>query len=174
MNPVKLDSLYNFKLHQCDLALVVCRAWKESDPSHQAIIGAISLKIARKLLLVYLFVHKFIWEPGAFYHPAGPDLLFLPLLFQGLVVHVYQHTYTRTCGVAHLVCACVYTLRHSVGSGLRFTHKFYRMSSQLCVDVTVRLGTRPGNSSLARKIRVSGTKMAYSILENSIQVILLT
>ena len=36
---------------------------------------------------------------------------------------------------------------------------------------TLRLGTRPGNSSLARKIRVSGTKMAYSILENSIQVI---
>ena len=35
----------------------------------------------------------------------------------------------------------------------------------------LRLGTRPGNSSLARKIRVSGTKMAYSILENSIQVI---
>ena len=35
----------------------------------------------------------------------------------------------------------------------------------------IRLGTRPGNSSLARKIRVSGTKMAYSILENSIQVI---
>ena len=32
----------------------------------------------------------------------------------------------------------------------------------------VRLGTRPGNSSLARKIRVSGTKMAYSILENRI------
>ena len=37
--------------------------------------------------------------------------------------------------------------------------------------VYLRLGTRPGNSSLARKIRVSGTKMAYSILENSIQVI---
>ena len=34
-----------------------------------------------------------------------------------------------------------------------------------------RRGTRPGNSSLARKIRVSGTKMAYLILENSIQVI---
>ena len=35
----------------------------------------------------------------------------------------------------------------------------------------LRLGTRPGNSSLARKIRVSGTKMTYSILKNSIQVI---
>ena len=37
-----------------------------------------------------------------------------------------------------------------------------------------KLGTRPGNSSLAQKIWVSGTKMAYLILENSIQVILLT
>ena len=39
------------------------------------------------------------------------------------------------------------------------------------IQLALRLGTRPGNSSLARKIRVSGTKMAYSILENSIQVI---
>ena len=44
----------------------------------------------------------------------------------------------------------------------------------LTTTVTVRLGTRLGNSRLARKIRVSGIKMAYSILENSIQVILLT
>ena len=46
--------------------------------------GAISLKIARKLLLVHLFVHKFIWEPGAFHHPEGANLFFCSLLFQDL------------------------------------------------------------------------------------------
>ena len=48
--------------------------------------GAISLKIARKLLLVYFFVHKFIWEPGAFYHPACANLLFCSY-FMACVTH---------------------------------------------------------------------------------------
>ena len=36
-------------------------------------LGAISLKIARKLPLVYFFMHRFIWEPGA--HPASTNWL---------------------------------------------------------------------------------------------------
>ena len=47
--------------------------------------GAISLKIARKLLLVYIFVHKFIWEPEAFYHPADANLLFCSCYFKARV-----------------------------------------------------------------------------------------
>ena len=44
--------------------------------------GAISLKIARKLLLVHIFVHKFIWEPGAFHQLAGANLLFCSCYFK--------------------------------------------------------------------------------------------
>ena len=44
--------------------------------------GAISLKIARKLLLVHFFLHKFIWEPGAFHHPAGANLVFCSHYFK--------------------------------------------------------------------------------------------
>ena len=44
--------------------------------------GAIPLKITRKLFLVHIFVHKFIWEPGAFYHPAGANLLFCSCYFK--------------------------------------------------------------------------------------------
>ena len=32
------------------------------------------------MLLVHFFVNKFIWESGAFYHPAGANLLFAPAI----------------------------------------------------------------------------------------------
>ena len=56
--------------------------------------GAIPLKIVRKLLLVYFFVHKFIWEPGAFYYPASANLLFCSCYFKacyliGLPIFVF-------------------------------------------------------------------------------------
>ena len=51
--------------------------------------GAISLKIARKLLLVRIFVHKFNWEPGAFHHPAGANLLFCSCYFKAWILFFF-------------------------------------------------------------------------------------
>ena len=48
--------------------------------------GTILPKMARKLLVVYFFVHKFIWEPGAFHHPAGANLLFCSCYFKACFV----------------------------------------------------------------------------------------
>ena len=59
--------------------------------------GAVSLKVARKLLLVYLFVQRFIWEPGAFHHPAGANLLFCSCYFKAcLSLHLksYHENYS--------------------------------------------------------------------------------
>ena len=58
--------------------------------------GAISLKIAKKLLLIHMFVHNFIWEPGAFYHPAGANLLFCSSYFKAWL-------YTSFIDSCHLI-----------------------------------------------------------------------
>ena len=55
----------------------------------------ISVKIARKLLLFFFFVHKFIWEPGAFYLPASANLLFCSCYFKAcpgayLIWNIFQ------------------------------------------------------------------------------------
>ena len=72
------------------------RAWNKDSRT-----GAISLQIARKLLLVYFFAHKFIWEPGAFHHPAGANLLFCSCFFKACLQEFHRiystHTLQPTC-----------------------------------------------------------------------------
>ena len=49
--------------------------------------GAISLKIARKLLLVHFIVNNLFREPGTFYHPPGANFLFWSFYFKACNVN---------------------------------------------------------------------------------------